>query len=136
MQTIEIRQNKTIVIPTICFILATYYVYFLSTFDNISFKVILLLVTIVNLYTIYHPIRKLIKNEPVLVFSDESIVINDNTNPATWQWSQIRGWKVEKNDSGYSLVMDTIDKQKIVNISWLDKTPAQIEAILTQFHPN
>jgi hypothetical protein len=128
MQTIEIRQNKKKVIPTlvllaIVLIAATYYIYFSGEFDNNNaMKILYVFLTASLLYAIYIPTRKLLKNESVLTFSKSEIEINEKGKPVSFLWIQVINWKIEKDENTYYLVIETTDVKKKINISWLDKS--------------
>jgi hypothetical protein len=139
METIEIRLNKKTLIPMLLLLVIAlvggiYYIYFSGKFDdNNRIKLIYLFVTGLMLYGFYIPARKFLKKEPVLVLTKDSIEINEKGRPVTFHWLQIREWDIKNDDGTRYLIIDTGEVKKKVNISWLDKTPAEIESLMTQF---
>ncbi len=141
METIEIRQNKKVLIPmlillTIVFFATNYYIYFSGKFDdNTTMKTGYLFLNAIVLYSIYLPTRKLIKNEPVLKINQTGIEVNKDGQSISFLWDQIVDWEIEKDDdnSTHHLTIQTTAENKKTNISWLDKTPGQIETILQSY---
>jgi hypothetical protein len=141
METVEIRQNKKILIPMLVILslalVGTFYYIFLSgKFDHGNIiKLIYVLLTASLGYAIYVPTRKFIKNEPVLKLSKSEIELNEKGKPVSFLWIQVIGWKIEKDtdSSTHYLVVQTTDTKKKINISWLDRKPAEIEELLIAF---
>lgn len=141
MENIEIRQNKKTVIPMLVFLIAvnlgmTYYIYFSGKIDNNAYiKLLYVFLTAFLLYAIYIPIKKLVKNEPVLIFSKTGIEINEKGNPISFIWHQVIDWKIEKEEDGgtHYLIVETQEKKSKLNISWLEKQPAEIEALFQKY---
>ena len=139
METIEIRQNKKTLIPMICglgiaLVAMTYYIYFSGKFDNNNtMKLLYVFLTASLLYAIYIPTRKFIKNEPILILAKDSIEIIDKKKTTSIHWLQIRDWKIENDEGTRYLIIDTAEIKKKINISWLDKTPEEIEILITKF---
>jgi hypothetical protein len=141
MEKIEIRQNKKKLIPMLALLTAalfgiTYYIYFSGKFDNNNtIKIVYVFLTASLLYAIYIPARKLLKNEPVLTFSKSEIEINEKGKPVSFIWLQIIDWKIEKDSDGntHYLIVETEDKKRKINISWLDKKPSEIEELLQAY---
>jgi hypothetical protein len=139
METIEIRQNKKTLIPIICLFTAalfgmTYYIYFSGKFDdNSTMKIIYIFLTASLLYTIIIPIRKFIKDEPVLTLSKNSLLVNEKLKSITFTWQEITNWQIEKIENTHYLNIQTTDKLKKINISWLEKKPDEIEALIEKY---
>jgi len=144
METTEIRQNKNKLIPmltllTLALLGMTYYIYFSGKFDNNNtMKIIYVFLTSSMLYAIYIPTKKFIKNEPVLTFTSSEIQINEKGKSVSILWPQLIDWKIEKdNESGtHYLLVETADKTRRINIAWLDKSPFEIEELLTSITKN
>ena len=141
METIEIRQNKKTLIPMLALLTAalfgiTYYIYFSGKFDNNNtMKILYVFLTASLLYAIYIPAKKFFKNEPVLTFSKSEIEINEKGKPVSFLWLQVIDWKIEKDSDGntHYLIVETEDKKRKINISWLDKRPGEIEELLQKY---
>jgi hypothetical protein len=141
METIEIRQNKKALVPMLVILILallgmTYYTFFPGKFDNNStMKLVSGFLTALLIYGIYIPTRKLIKNEPVLVFRNNELEINQKGKPISISWPQIKRWKIEKDDDGstHYLIIETTETHHKLNISWLDKRPGEIEGLLQRY---
>lgn len=135
MATIEIRQSKKKLIPMLVLLavglfVMIYYVFFLD--NNNTMKVLYVLLAASLAYAIYLPVKKFFKNEPVLAFNKSEIEINEKGKPVPLLWRQIIDWRVEKEKDGntHYLIIETADKKYKINISWLEKRPSEIEALL------
>jgi hypothetical protein len=141
METIEIKQNKKALVPMLVLLTAAllgmvYYIYFSGKFDNKNtMKIVYSILTVSLLYAIYIPVRKFFKNEPVLTFSKSEIEINEKGKAVSFPWLQIIDWKIEKETDGgtHYLIIETIDRKRKINISWLDKRPNEIEELLQKY---
>lgn len=139
MATIEIRQSKKKLIPMLALLTAalfgtTYYAFFSGNFDNIKAMKVLYVILLASLaYAIYIPAKKFFKHEPVLTVSKSEIEMNEKGKPTALLWLQVIDWKIEKDDSTYYLIVETADKKHTINISWLEKTPSEIEALLQTY---
>lgn len=142
METVKIGYNKKATIPLlIVFLLGLlggiYHVYFSGEYDNDSTMKIIYVVGIVLLgRAIFIPARKLVLNEPVLTLSRSEIIINEKIKPVSYLWPQVLDWRIErekKNDGSYHLIIETADKTKKVDITWLEKKPSEIEEIVKKY---
>ena len=139
MEIIEIRQNKKTVIPMLVLLTATllgvtYYIYFSGKYDNTNtIKILYFFLTAVLIYAIYMPIKKFIKNEPVLTFSKSEIKINEKGKTNSFSWLEVIDWEMEDDDGTTYLIIKTTDSKRIINISWLDKRPNEIKELLQTF---
>lgn len=143
METIEIRQNKKLVLPMLILLImvllgTTYYIYLSGNFDNNNtMKILYVFLNTYLAYTIYIQAKKLIKNEPVLVLSQSGIEINEKGKGISLLWQQVIEWKTEQEKDGSTmyLIIQTAEFKKKINISWLDKRPADIEMLLQNYKP-
>ena len=141
MEKIEIRQNKKTLVPMLALLTAAlfgtaYYIFFSGKFDNnITVKILYVFLITSLLYAIYIPTKKFFKNEPVLTFSKSEIEINEKGKPVSFLWLHVIDWKIEKEEysSTHYLIIETADKKRKVNISWLDKRPSEIEELLQTY---
>ena len=138
METTEIRQNKKTLIPmlvllSVALLGGTYYIYFSGKYDNnVTIKIIHVFLNAILFYSIFIPAKKFIKNEPVLTLNNSEIIVNEKGRPVSILWHQIIKWKVEKEEDGgtHYLVIETVEKTRKINISWLEKSPTEIEELL------
>lgn len=141
MKKIEVRQNKKTLIPmlfllTIALLGMTYYIFFSGKYDNNNtMKILYVFLNGLLIYAIYIPAKKFLKNEPVLTFSKSEIEINEKGKPISFLWQQIISWKIEKDEDGGTqyLTIETGDTKKKINISWLDKSPNEIEKLINSY---
>lgn len=70
-----------------------------------------------------------------MIFSKSEIEINEKGKPVSFLWLQIIDWKIEKDQESntHYLTIQTVDQKKKINISWLDKTPEEIEELLQMY---
>jgi hypothetical protein len=141
METVEIRQNKKTLIPmlvilTLALFGMSYYIYFSGRFDNNNtMKLVYVFLTASLICAIYIQTKKFIKNEPVLKLNESHLEINEEGKPLSFLWLQITHWEIEKDEDGgtYYLRVETADTKKKINISWLNKRPAEIEELFLTF---
>ncbi|NOS94497.1 MAG: hypothetical protein HOP30_21505, partial [Cyclobacteriaceae bacterium] len=101
--------------------------------EDTSSKIYFLLSTLFLGYILYHPVKKLLKNEPILVFDDESIT-HYNPKPVNIQKDQIVQTEVKLiDDDGYFLFIKTKQTEYKISISWLDKSPEEVQEILKNY---
>jgi hypothetical protein len=141
MQPIEVRLNKWIWIPMITFLFSGLTVMFYITFfsgkfdDNMLLKALTVGLIAWLGYWLYFPVRQMINNEPVLILNKSEITINRKRKPVTYLWMQIQGWHIEKDkeNSNKYLILETTEGKKSVSITWLDKKPDEIEALINTY---
>jgi len=141
METVEIRQNKKTLIPMLVILILallgmTYYIFLSGKFDNNStMKLLYVFLTASLIYAIYIPTKKLIKNEPVLKFSNTELEINEKAKSISLLWEQVIDWSIEKEEDGgtHYLIIETAEGKRKINISWLDKSPSKIEEIFQTY---
>ena len=114
----------------------TYFIYFSGSIKtNTTLNIFYVLSLASLLYTLYIPIRKFLRNEPVLTLSKYDIEINERRKPVSFSWAQVDKWEIEKdaeNNTHYLIIVTAGNKVKI-NISWLDKSPVEIETLLKTY---
>lgn len=141
MQPIEIRLNKWKWILFITFLLVGQIAMFYFTFfsgkydDRTLLKVMNVGIVAYLLYALYFPVRQLIKNEPVITLSKSEITINRRGKPVTYLWMQIQGWHIEKDkeNSNRYLILETTEGKKSYSITWLEKSAAEIEELISEY---
>ena len=141
MQPIEIRLNKWKWILMLTFLLAGQIAMFYFTFlsgkydGNTLLKVVTVGVGAWLLYALYFPVKQLIKNEPALILTKSEITISRRGKPDTYLWMQIQGWHLEKDkeNSNRYLILETAEGKKSYSITWLEKSPAEIEELISEY---
>jgi hypothetical protein len=135
----EIKQKKKLVVPFLIMVALTIICVGLLSFvsdkykEDTSSKIYFLLSTLLLAYILYHPVKKLLKNEPILVFDDESIT-HYNPKPVTIPKDQIEQTEVNLiDDEGYFLLIKTKQTEHKININWLDKSPDEIGELLKNY---
>ena len=112
-----------------------YFTFFSGKFDeNTLLKVVTVGVGAWLLYALYFPLKQLIKNEPALIISKSEITITRRGKPDTWLWMQIQSWHIEKDkeNSNWYLILETTEGKKSYSITWLEKSPAEIEELINE----
>jgi hypothetical protein len=71
----------------------------------------------------------------MLAFNQSEIRIFLKGNLVTCPWSEIKSWNIRKDSDGatYYLNIEMPDKNREINISWLDKKPPEIEKLMQEF---
>ncbi len=130
MSRTESKQKKKLVVPFLIRVALTIICVGLLSFvsdkdkEDTSSKIYFLLSTLLLAYILYHPVKKLLKNEPILVFDDESIT-HYNPKPVTIPKDQIEQYLSQKaREKGLSLeayvlklLKDTIlEQDKLENL--------------------
>jgi hypothetical protein len=136
MSRIEIKQRKKIVVPFLLFgaiiIISTGLgIFLLEKYkDDTSKKISFLVGIAIFLYFLYSPVRKLVKNQPIIILEKDSIILNTN------KCVIIKAKEIESisvtyiEESGEFLRIKTKDNTHETNISWLDKTPNEIRDLI------
>jgi hypothetical protein len=141
MPTVEIRQRKVITIPmlvmtVIALISMLCYAFFSGKYDdNTAMQVIYFIVTCYVMYSLYSPLRKIIRNEFVIKMTDSEIIFYMEFKTTACKWKDITYWAIEKSadDSAPYLVVKASGFETSVGITWLDKTSIEIGALMTEF---
>ena len=120
-----------------CLLLTTVFgVFFMGKHKDEAIATISFIVaTVAIIYFTYLPLRKAIKNEPVIVLTDDSIVLNTPRSVVIPK-SEIRIIDVDYvKESGYFLNIKTDKENHVTSISWLDKTPDQLKSLIKKYQP-
>jgi hypothetical protein len=141
MQPFEIRQSKKKLISFIAIMFGSqigivYLIYFSGNYNlSTTLKVGYACMLAALIYFLYFPIKKLIRNEPVITLTKSEITINVKRKPVTYLWVQILDWHIEKDKetSNRYLMLETTEGKKSVIISWLEKKPAEIEKLVIAY---
>jgi hypothetical protein len=141
MNTIEIKQRKKLVAPfiSVCILimLITAGGIFLTdkykddTMKKVSFVVGLT----VFAYLIYSPVKKLVKNQPIIILTDDSIVLYDAKQVVIRKEKIIEIDVAFVDETGYFLNIKTENETHKTNISWLDRTPNEIKDLIKKYAP-
>jgi hypothetical protein len=135
-RVVEIKQRKKLVIPflligAVIMVGTGLGIFFSDRYrDDTTKKISFLVGVAIFCAFIYSPLRKLIKNQPIIVFETDSIILNQNKR-ITIQKKEIEGLSVTYIDeTGYFLIIKTRETTHETNISWLDKTPNEIKELI------
>lgn len=85
------------------------------------------------MYTFYSKFIKIIKNEPVLIFTNEFIELIENSKSTVFTWKEIKSAIIENDDSNFYLKITTEKMTKKISINFLDKSPEQIKLFIQNF---
>lgn len=139
MDTIEIRQRKKMVVPFIGFcmlimLITAGGIFFTDKYkDDTTEKVSFMVGLILFAYLMYSPIKKLIKDQPIITLTDDSIVLH-MTKPVVIPKKNILEIDVTYvEETGYFLTIKTENETHETNISWLDKTPDEIKDLIKRY---
>jgi hypothetical protein len=88
------------------------------------------------LIRIYKLSKRLSDNKPVIVFTREEIVINYESTQSRFLWKDIQDISVDKKDDESFLTITTSDEEKAISLSWLDKSPDVIKALIDEYKSN
>lgn len=139
MEKIEIRQDKKLfliilVLVVVMQVFVIRQIYFTNN-GNTTVKVVFGVVALISFYSLYLPIKRLIRNEPVLTFSKSEITIIEKNKPVSYLWLQVNEWKIEKDfdGDGKYLILETTGGKKKVNISSLVLDPDEIEELINEY---
>jgi hypothetical protein len=139
MEIVEIKMLKKpmmiiIAVMILAMIATVYFIFFSGKIEDGSYlKYIYIPLTATFVYQMYHAIKKLQSNEPILRFTKDFIEINDKNKPVTYSWFQIKNWKIETDDSTPYLILETNEGTKKVGLVLLEKNPTQIEALMKEY---
>ena len=139
MNKVEIKQRKKMVLSfllvgTVIIISSGFGIFFSESFkDKTIIKISFLIGIMFFCYSIYSPVKRLIKNRPVIVFDTDSIILNENKF-VTIKKEEIQDISVRYVDeTGYFLNIQTNETIHETNISWLDKTPDEIKELINMY---
>ncbi len=111
-----------------------WYIYFSGHFKNNNFMKLLYIFIGGSLaYAIYMQVRKLVKNEAVIIMTQSAIEINQKGKPVSFPWLQISDWKIEKDDNNWYLFVEAGDTKIGIDISWLERKPEEIEHLIWEY---
>lgn len=77
----------------------------------------------------YPSLKKARRNEPYLIFSPRELSIKD-AQEKNFLWIQIIEWTIEEDEGNHYLILRTSEKNERVHISYLEKTPEEIAALI------
>ena len=142
MNTVSIRRYRKVLLPVlflfgIVLMWVAKQVFFSVIFENnlASFvtKLWFVIFVIFILYKSYWPILKTLKNEPILIFSDEGLEINTGQSPIFFAWKHIKSWQFESDEGETDLIIKTTESNEKVNITYLEKSADDIENLLKTY---
>lgn len=140
MGTVEIRFQNKFLIPMLVFfglviIAVSGYVFFSEEYAGKTVYKILQAVFDVGLfYYVYNHYSKLKKKGPVLLLTPDTLVIYDKTSiDKTFLWKEIQELKIEDKGEGLCLKVKSAADNAKTNLTWLDKTPKEIEELIAVY---
>ena len=84
-------------------------------------------------YQTYVILKKKQELNPSLIISDFALEVTEKLKTNTYLWKDVLDWKIEIEDNTDYLILTTIEKNKPkINISFLDKTPFEIEQLIRE----
>ena len=139
MDKVEIKQRNKIIIPflligTVTILGSGIGIFFTEKYkEDATIKISFFVGLAIFCYFIYLPVRKLIKNQSIIVFETDSIILNTNKR-IIFKKEEIENISVTYVDeTGYFLNIQTKETTHKTNISWLDKTPNEIKELITSY---
>ncbi|HEX2630731.1 MAG TPA: hypothetical protein VHM26_17060 [Chitinophagaceae bacterium] len=139
MTTIEIRHRRMplillIIVLSVSVLIYAYLIFILDVFKGQTYGYAILgVATIIVLNSIYKAARRLRSSEPEIRFSLASLEIKKKGKLLTYPWQQIIQWKVDQDEKNHYLVIQTSGGSISMDITWLDKKPAEIAVLMQQY---
>jgi len=100
---------------------------------TITSKYIFVALSIYLVYTNYIAITRFRRRAPTLIISDFTLEVCEYLKTTTYLWKDILEWKIEIYEGTNYLTITIIeDRKRQINISFLDKTPFEIEQIIKE----
>ncbi|MBI3232081.1 MAG: hypothetical protein HYZ51_03320 [Candidatus Doudnabacteria bacterium] len=139
MRRVEVRQRKKMVVTflligAIIMAVTGFGIFFSENYkDDATTQISFFVGVAIFSYFIYSPVTKLIKDQPIIVFDTGSIILN-TPKRVTIQKEEIEDVSVTYiEETGYFLNIKAKDITHEINISWLDKTPEEIQELIKVF---
>lgn len=86
-------------------------------------------------YRVYLQYRMHKERIPAITISSLAIEITDGKKTTTVLWTEVSGWKIEKDEGSDYLFIDSPAGRKRTSINYLDKTPWEIEQLILAVKP-
>lgn len=140
MQTIEIRPNRKKTIPLLIFVIVGFlgingYLLFSGKYKmNNTFIGIFIFMLATMIYSLYFPVKRMIKNIPALVLSQYALEVAEKDTLVSLSWSQITACTFEKDDGTDYLIIEIEGRKRRINISLLEKSPFEIEMLIAAYY--
>lgn len=142
METIEIKPNKKLLGGFMIFILLvmtgmTFYIFTSAKYANNSLiKIGYIVFNAYLIYSIYKLIRLLRSNRPTLTISKDALSFSHGDIEHSYKWNNIQDISVFLEDSNSYLKVSTLDGEKKITLSWLDKSPKKIKELVDAYRSN
>jgi hypothetical protein len=142
METIEIKPNKKLLGAFMIFILLvmigmTIYIFTSAKYANNSLiKIGYIVFNAYLIYSIYKLIRLLRSNRPTLTISKGALSFSEGDIEHSYKWNNIQDVSVYLEDSNSYLKVSTLDGDKKITLSWLDKSPKKIKELIDVYRSN
>ena len=139
MQSVELRQSKAATIPIlialIVSVISVNYLLYRSPKFSANTTVIgfYILLNLVMLLGIYQQLKSLLRNKPIITFTDDSLIINENARPQSFLWTEIKNISIDSDDENKYLIIQSVTETKKLNLSWLEITPYHLNLLINRF---
>ena len=123
-----------ILIGVLLLLITGYSIFFTTKYrDDTTEKISFFVGVAIFGYFTYSPVRKLLKNQPIIILESDSVILN--TRKAVMiPKNEIEHIEVSYVDeTGYFLNIKTKDVTHETNISWLEKTPDEIKELIKRY---
>jgi hypothetical protein len=139
MNTIEIKYRRKLVGPffatcLLFLLIGAYVVLFTDKYkDDTSKKVWCGVGIAVFGYSAYAPIKKLLKNQPIIVLADDSVALHLKRTVVIPKSAIQEIEMVHDEEDRYFLHIETEKENHKTSLTWLDATPDQIKHLIERY---
>lgn len=138
MEIIEVRlEKKSLIFQVI--LLAVFLIIFFFIIRSRSqphFELILFVgVAGYITYIVQRPLRKFIRDEPILLFSDVELIVNDRKEAVSYLWEHIIAWEVKEGDEDTPTILriSTLHDCREIKLGMLEKSPEEIAQLVRKY---
>lgn len=139
MEVFKIRpvKNKfyfTVVIQIIVLAVLIYFLFILSNIQSNSFRMYMCIAGILYIfYSLLFEWVHYVRKTPDIEISETSIRLLGSIRIKTIPWAKIKSCKVKSIDGVDYFVVETLNSKNKIMISYLDKTPKEIESVIEKY---
>jgi hypothetical protein len=139
MNPVEIKFRRKLVEPffavgILLMVSCVYGVFFTEKYKDDTRKKLFVVGGIVFFgYGLYAPIKKLLKNQPIIVLADDSIVLHEKQTVVIPKRAIQKVEVVQDEDRGYVLHIETEKQKHETGLTWLDTTPDQMKILIERY---
>lgn len=140
MDTIKIRYRKKLLLPFLIIVILgiiagnIYWIFYQK--EQKYYYPILMVYLLIDMWFIRFANKvfpKVINDEPVITLSQYFIEIHEKET-VLLNWNEISSIKIEQKDSNHFLKIISGDKKIDMDVSWLDKTPDELSALIFELY--